>query len=143
MIEREVGLQEYVDTGVELDSQLSIELLVQIFHRETPLHDGAVILCRNRIEAASCVLPLSSEIRLSERRLGLRHRAAVGISEVSDAVAIVVSEETGEISVVYNGRMIRRLDSTRLGNILSAFYEPRRHRAITWIQRLFPNSKSA
>ena len=142
VIEREVGLQEYVDTGVELDSQLSIELLVQIFHRETPLHDGAVILCRNRIEAASCVLPLSSEIRLSERRLGLRHRAAVGISEVSDAVAIVVSEETGEISVVYNGRMIRRLDSTRLGNILSAFYEPRRNRAITWIQRLLPNSKS-
>lgn len=142
VIEREVGLQEYVDTGVTLDSIISTELLVQIFHRETPLHDGAVILRRNRLEAASCVLPLSSEVRLSERRLGLRHRAALGISEVSDAVAVVLSEETSEISVVYNGRIIRRLDATRLGNILAAFYEPRSTQALSWMQKLFPNSKS-
>lgn len=142
VIEREVGLQEYIDTGITLDSQVSIELLVQIFHKETPLHDGAIILCGNRIQAASCVLPLSSEIRLSERRMGLRHRAAVGISEVSDAVAIVVSEETGEISVVYDGRIIRRLEASRLENILSALYKPRRTQALGWIQRLFPKSKS-
>lgn len=142
VIEREVGLQEYIDTGITLDSQVSIELLVQIFYKETPLHDGAIILCGNRIQAASCVLPLSSEIRLSERRLGLRHRAAVGISEVSDAVAIVVSEETGEISVVYDGRIIRRLEASRLENILSALYKPRRTQALGWIQRLFPKSKS-
>ncbi len=142
VIEREVGLQEYIDTGITLDSQVSIELLVQIFHKETPLHDGAIILCGNRIQAASCVLPLSSEIRLSERRMGLRHRAAVGISEVSDAVAIVVSEETGEISVVYDGRIIRRLEASRLENILSALYKPRRTQALGWIQRLFPKTKS-
>jgi diadenylate cyclase len=100
---------------------------MQIFYPNTPLHDGAVIISSGTLVAASCVMPLSSSgvlTRLPERRMGLRHRAALGISEVSDAVAVVVSEETGVITVVHSGRMIRRLDSERLDNILRAFYRP-------------------
>ncbi|MBI4772166.1 MAG: TIGR00159 family protein [Chloroflexi bacterium] len=125
IIEREVGLQEYVDTGVKLDAVVGPELLVQIFYVKTPLHDGAAILRGNRVAAAACVMPLSSSGAMSDRPMGLRHRAALGITEVSDAVAVVVSEETGAISVAHNGRMIRRLDLTRLQNILTAFYRPR------------------
>jgi diadenylate cyclase len=98
---------------------------LQIFYPNTPLHDGAVIISGGRILAASCVMPLSASgvlTRLPERQMGLRHRAALGISEVSDAVVVVVSEETGTISVVHGGRMIRRLDGERLENILRAFY---------------------
>ncbi len=124
VIEREAGLQEYVDTGIRLDALVSAELLVQIFHVNTPLHDGAVILRGGRIAAAACVMPLSTSTGL-DKQMGLRHRAAVGVSEVSDAVAVVVSEETGSISVAHNGRIIRRLDANRLKNILLAFYRPR------------------
>jgi diadenylate cyclase len=124
VIEREAGLQEYIDTGVRLDAMVSTELLVQIFHVNTPLHDGAVVLRGGRITAAGCVLPLSTSPAL-DKQMGLRHRAAIGVSEVSDAVAVVVSEETGAISVAHNGRIIRRLDAGRLKNILLAFYRPR------------------
>lgn len=127
VIERETRLEEYVETGVRLDALLTPELLLQIFYLNTPLHDGAVIVRRDRVAAAACVLPLSSGGAVSrspERQMGLRHRAALGISEVSDAVSIVVSEETGTISVTHNGRMIRRLDLGRLRNILTAFYRP-------------------
>lgn len=124
VIEREAGLQEFIDTGVQLDAVVSIELLVQVFHLNTPLHDGAVILRGDRIAAAGCVLPLSTTTGL-DKQLGLRHRAALGVSEASDAVAIVVSEQTGTISVAHNGRIIRRLDGHRLKNILVAFYRPR------------------
>ena len=127
VIEREIRLDEYVETGVLLDARLSPELLLQIFHVNTPLHDGAVLVRDGRVAAATCVMPLSASGTLSpspERQMGLRHRAALGISEVSDAVAIVVSEETGNISVAHNGRMIRRLDQNRLRNILFAFYRP-------------------
>lgn len=133
VIERETPLDEYVETGVMLDSVLTPELLLQIFYINTPLHDGAVILRKERVRAAGCVMPLSASGTLSrspERHMGLRHRAALGISEVSDAVAVVVSEETGSISVAHNGRMIRRLDINRLRNILLAFYRPRRR---TWL----------
>lgn len=133
VIERETPLDEYVETGVMLDSVLTPELLLQIFYINTPLHDGAVILRKERLLAAGCVMPLSASGTLSrspERHMGLRHRAALGISEVSDAVAVVVSEETGSISVAHNGRMIRRLDLNRLRNILLAFYRPRRR---TWL----------
>lgn len=125
VIERGVGLQEYIDTGVPLDAEVSMELLLQVFYPNTPLHDGAAILRGNRVAAAACVLPLSSSGALQDRQMGLRHRASLGVSEVSDAVAVVVSEETGSISVAHNGRMIRRLDSARLQNILAAFYKPR------------------
>jgi diadenylate cyclase len=140
VIEREVRLGEYLETGVALDAVLSPELLLQIFHVNTPLHDGAVILRGDRLAAAACVLPLSSSGTLSQprdRQMGLRHRAALGISEVSDAVAIVVSEETGAISVAHNGRMIRRLDPARLRNILFAFYHPRQGGGLpAWLARL-------
>jgi diadenylate cyclase len=119
------SLDEYVRTGVALDATVSTDLLLQIFYPNTPLHDGAVIISGGRILAASCVMPLSASgvlTRLPERQMGLRHRAALGISEVSDAVVVVVSEETGTISVVHGGRMIRRLDGERLENILRAFY---------------------
>ncbi len=137
VIEREVGLREVIDTGVAMDAYLSSELLVQIFFKDTPLHDGAVILRGNIISAAACVLPLSTEASLTDRQLGLRHRAAIGVTETSDAVAVVVSEETGGISVVQNGRIIRRLDAARLRNILMAFYRPRTTRALTRVRQFF------
>ncbi len=124
VLERDVGLDDFASTGMRLDADVSPELLLQIFFPNTPMHDGAVILHRDRILAAGCVVPLSSGNELSassERRMGLRHRAALGISEVSDAVAVVVSEETGILSVAHNGRMIRRLDPLRLQNVLLAF----------------------
>lgn len=128
VIERTTPLDEYVETGVQTNAQLSSEMLQQIFFPNTPLHDGAAIISNANIIAAACVMPLSASGTLSrsyDRQLGLRHRAALGISEVSDAVAVVVSEETGAISVTHNGRMIRRLDRTRLTNILMAFHRPR------------------
>ena len=125
VIERQVGLKNYADTGVALDAAVTVELLVQIFYPNTPLHDGAIVVKGNRIVAAACVMPLTASETLPDREMGLRHRAALGISEVSDAVAVVVSEETGGISVAHNGRMIQRLDGGRLRHILAAFYRPR------------------
>lgn len=140
VIEREVGLEEYVETGVRLEAKLSAELLLQIFYINTPLHDGAVIIRGDRVVAASCVMPLSASGTLSrtpDRQMGLRHRAGLGISEVSDAVAVIVSEERGSISVAHNGRMIRRLDQSRLRNILIAFYRPAATRLLPdWLERL-------
>ena len=120
-------MSEYVRTGVQMYSSVTPEVLLQIFYPNTPLHDGAVIISNNRLAAASCVMPLSSSgvlNRSPERLMGLRHRAALGTSEASDALAIVVSEETGSISIAHGGRMIRRLDSERLENILLAFFRP-------------------
>ncbi|MDP6583177.1 MAG: diadenylate cyclase CdaA [Anaerolineales bacterium] len=136
VIEREIGLQEYVDTGVNLNANISAELLVQIFHKDTPLHDGAAVLRGEQIVAAACVMPLSTNTKVEERRYGLRHRAAIGITESSDAVAVIISEETGSISVAYNGRMIRKITHARLSNILAAFYQPRTARTRSWIRRI-------
>src|SRR4051812_8546056 len=113
VIERNVGLKSIVDVGVKLDAQMSYDLLVSIFNRASPLHDGAVIVRADRLAAASCFLPLSLN-PISAKELGTRHRAALGITEDSDAVAIVVSEETGLISFVRGGRIKRGLDPTRL-----------------------------
>ena len=113
VIERNVGLKSIVDAGVRLDAQMSYDLLVSIFNPASPLHDGAVIVRDDRIAAASCFLPLSLN-PLSAKELGTRHRAALGITEDSDAVAIVVSEETGLISFVRRGRIKRALDPPRL-----------------------------
>jgi diadenylate cyclase len=127
ILQRLDGLDEFVQTGVLMNARVTPELLLQIFYPNTPLHDGAVIISGPRLVAAACVMPLSASgvlARSPERQMGLRHRAALGISEVTDAVAVVVSEETGYISVVHGGRMIRRLDSERLENILRAFYSP-------------------
>jgi diadenylate cyclase len=107
--EREVGLEDYVETGVRLNSRLSAELLQTIFFPNSPLHDGAVIVRGNEIVAAGCLLPLPEEGSVRER-LGTRHRAAIGLSLLSDALILVVSEETGGISVVENGAVTRNLD---------------------------------
>ncbi len=123
VLERETGLQQYIDTGIRVDSTISSELLLTIFFPNTALHDGAVIIRGDRIVATNCVLPLT-ESPLTDRHLGTRHRAAVGITEQSDAIVVVVSEETGIISVAHNGRMIRRLDEKRLRKILQTFYQP-------------------
>lgn len=140
VIEREVGLQEYIDTGIQLDATITPELITQLFYKDSPLHDGAVIIRNDRIAAAACIMPLSNDNSLTSRQLGLRHRAALGISEVSDAVCVIISEETGIISVVHNGRIIRRLDSARLANILEAFYRPQQSGA--WWQRLLQRLRS-
>lgn len=122
VLERDTGLQEYVDTGVPLNARVTSQLLQTIFYPSTALHDGAVIIRRANMTAASCVLPLSTTRRLTGQKTGLRHRAAMGISEVSDAVSIVVSEETGTISLTHNGRMYRRLDTTRLTTQLQTYF---------------------
>ncbi|HLY28322.1 MAG TPA: diadenylate cyclase CdaA [Aggregatilineales bacterium] len=122
VLERQTGLQEFIDTGVIIEGEVSPQLLLTIFWPKTELHDGAAIIRAGKIASAACVLPLSSGRNLADRKLGTRHRAALGISEVSDAVCIVVSEETGQISVTNGGRMIRRLDASRLKTILTAFY---------------------
>src|SRR6267142_2644350 len=113
VIERTVGLRNVTDGGVKLDAELSYDLLVSIFNPATPLHDGAVVVRRHRIAAASCFLPLTLNPRLS-KDLGTRHRAAIGVTEDTDAVAVVVSEETGLISFVQAGEIKRGFDATRL-----------------------------
>jgi diadenylate cyclase len=129
ILERETGMQEIVDSGVFLDAVITSELLATIFDPHTMLHDGAVIVRRGRVIAAACVLPLSTAF-LADRQLGLRHRAAIGVTEESDAIAVVVSEERGSISIAHNGRIIRNLDAKRLEAVLCAFFQPRLER--TW-----------
>jgi diadenylate cyclase len=143
VLQRSDSLQEYVNTGVVLNAQLTSELLLQIFYPNTPLHDGAVIVRGYQVIAASCVMPLSSSgslVRSPEREMGLRHRAALGTSEVGDAVSIVVSEETGTISITHGGRMISNLNTERLKNILQTFYQPIEPRNFFYrvLARLFP-----
>lgn len=120
VFEREVGLNDYIDTGISIDGIVSRELLGNIFIPNTPLHDGAVIIRRNRVMAAGCLLPLTSDRSLSTE-LGTRHRAAIGISELADAVVVIVSEETGAVSYTYGGHIYRHLDGQALRNTLNAF----------------------
>ena len=117
VIERNVGLRNFIDAGVSLDARLSYDLLVTIFNPTTPLHDGAVIIQRERIAAASVFLPLTKNPSIS-RELGTRHRAAIGVTEGTDAVSVVVSEETGLITFVEGGRVKRNLDTTSLRSLL-------------------------
>lgn len=143
VLQRLDSLEEYNDTGVRMNAKVTPEILLQIFYPNTPLHDGAAIIGHNRLSAASCVMPLSASgilTRSPERQMGLRHRAALGISEASDAVAVVVSEETGSISIAHSGRMIRKLDVDRLENILTAFFQSNGSSGQNrWYQQLFPN----
>ena len=111
--EQSVNLQEYDRTGISIDAIVSSQLMLNIFEKNTPLHDGAVIVSGNRVRSATCYLPLSDNMNLS-KALGTRHRAAVGISEVSDSLTIVVSEETGSVSVAKNGRILRNLNQEQL-----------------------------
>jgi diadenylate cyclase len=145
VVQRMDSLDQYIETGVQMRAHVTPELLLQIFFPDTPLHDGAVVIAQGRIVAAACVMPLSASgilNRSPERQMGLRHRAALGISEVSDAIAVVVSEQSGSISIAHAGRMIRRIDPERLENILSAFFRtdatlPQR----AWLRKIFPSIK--
>lgn len=143
VLQRRDSLEQYIETGVQMRAHVTPELLLQIFYPDTPLHDGAVIIADGRIVAAACVMPLSASgvlNRSPERQMGLRHRAALGVSEVSDAVSVVVSEQSGSISISHAGRMIRRIDPERLEKILAAFFRPD---ATTpqqvWMKRFFPH----
>jgi diadenylate cyclase len=117
VIERLEGLRNYIENGIALDAVLSYDLLINIFSPETPLHDGAVIVSGDRIAAAACFLPLTPDPELS-KEFGTRHRAALGITEETDAVAVVVSEETRVISVAFDGQVVRDLDAKGLRNTL-------------------------
>ncbi|MHB1042185.1 MAG: diadenylate cyclase CdaA [Eubacteriales bacterium] len=124
IIERETGLVEHIDTGVKIDGLVSAEFLVNIFNKKTPLHDGAVIIRGDRVAAAACFLPLSENPNLASD-LGTRHRAGLGISEVSDALAVIVSEETGIVSLALEGVLIRDIDEAGLQDKLSSLLDNR------------------
>ena len=117
VIEEEIRLDEYVRTGINIDGILTSQLLINIFEHNTPLHDGAVIVRGNRVVAATCYLPLSDNMELS-KQLGTRHRAGVGISEATDSLTIIVSEETGQVSVARGGELSRGLNSKQLREVL-------------------------
>jgi diadenylate cyclase len=142
VLQRLDNLEAFISTGVRMDTTISPEILLQIFYPNTPLHDGAVIISDFEIAAASCIMPLSSSgilARSPEREMGLRHRAALGTSEVSDSLALVVSEENGDISIAQSGRIIRQLSPERLKNILLAFYRPTGlNRSVGILERYLP-----
>lgn len=123
VLERETGLNELIETGITIDGQVSAELLINIFLSRSPLHDGAVIIRGNRMMAAGCYLPLTENPNLS-KELGTRHRAALGVSEQSDAISIIVSEETGVVSLTNNGKLTRYLDEKTLKQMLVNFLKP-------------------
>lgn len=120
VFEREIGLNDYIDTGIKIDGLVTSEFLTNVFIPNTPMHDGAVIIRGNRVMAAGCLLPLTED-RTLNKELGTRHRAAIGISEQTDSVVVVVSEETGTISYAHSGRLIRYLDGESLKNKLRPF----------------------
>jgi diadenylate cyclase len=124
-VEREIGLRNYIESGIPIDATLTYDLLVTIFQTGSPLHDGAVIVQEHRIAAAACFLPLSVNPRVS-RELGTRHRAAIGLTEENDAVAIVISEERGQIGLAMNGRIERALSADELRERLATLVTQRR-----------------
>jgi diadenylate cyclase len=126
-VEREIGLRNYIESGIPLDAMLTYDLLVTIFHPGSALHDGAVIIQENRVAAAACFLPLTVNPKIS-RELGTRHRAAIGLTEEGDAVAVIVSEETGSISVAIDGRIDRHLSPEDLRARLRSLLTLRRSR---------------
>jgi diadenylate cyclase len=133
VIEQETGLNEYIETGTKLDSIVTNEILMNLFVPNTPLHDGAVIIRRNRIAAAGCFLPLTQSQNLS-KELGTRHRAAIGITEISDSMVIIVSEETGVISFAKMGRLSRYLDTKSLREIIKNSIKARENKQPIWMK---------
>jgi len=133
VIEQETGLNEYIETGTKLDSVVNNEILINLFVPNTPLHDGAVIIRRNRIAAAGCFLPLTQSQNLS-KELGTRHRAAIGITEISDSMVIIVSEETGVISFAKMGRLSRYLDTKSLREIIKNSIKARENKQPIWMK---------
>ena len=134
VFERNTGLNEYVETGIPIGASISAALMINSFIPNTPLHDGAMIIRGDRIVAASCYLPLSESASLG-KELGTRHRAAVGVSEQSDALALVVSEETGKISVAEGGYLWRDLDERSLSERLTKGLSPAKNTALRWFSR--------
>lgn len=126
VIERETGLKDFVDSGHTLDAKVSKQLLISIFHTSSPLHDGAVVISKDRIRSAGCLLPLTKNPYIS-KQLGTRHRAAIGLSEETDAVIVVISEETQKISLVQHGAMTTDLDENALRSRLDAIFVPKEH----------------
>ena len=131
VIERETGLRDFVESGVELDAKLTRELLISIFMPVSPLHDGGVIVSNARIRTAGCILPLTQNPYIN-KRYGTRHRAAIGLSEETDAVIVVVSEETQEISVVRNGALTTQPDEISLSNSLRAIFIEKEETSQSW-----------
>ena len=117
ILERETKISDIISTGTIIDGDVSRQLLINIFIPNTPLHDGAVVIRENKVKAAACFLPLSQSKDLT-KDLGTRHRAGVGISDVSDCITLIVSEETGEVSIAKSGKLYRNIDKERMGNIL-------------------------
>ncbi len=128
VLERDTGLQDLIDTGVQLNGELTPEILLTIFDPHTPLHDGGVIVRQGRIAAAGCVLPLTAST-IEDTRIGLRHRAGIGVTEGTDAIAVIVSEERGSISIAHSGRLIRRIEPDHLEGALIALAQPSIQRA--------------
>ncbi|MDN5347584.1 MAG: diadenylate cyclase [Clostridia bacterium] len=132
VLERETGLNDYIETGIRLDGVVSSELLINIFAPLTPFHDGAAIIRGDRVAAVGCFLPLSESPYLS-KQLGTRHRAALGLSEISDAVVVIVSEETGTVSVAEGGKLTRFLDEKNLRELLESLLLPQtNHSTFFW-----------
>ncbi|WP_255298557.1 diadenylate cyclase CdaA [Brevibacillus dissolubilis] len=129
VLERETGLNDYVETGIQIQGKVTSELLINIFIPNTPLHDGAVIIRKDALLAAGCYLPLSENSSIS-KELGTRHRAAIGMSEVSDGLSIVVSEETGQVSITYNGDITRNLTEEDLTRILLEQLNPQQSKSM-------------
>jgi diadenylate cyclase len=134
VLEKQTGLNEYIETGIKISGDVTAELLMNIFVPNTPLHDGAVIIRNDKIMAAGCYLPLTENPNLS-KELGTRHRAGLGITEQSDAIAIIVSEETGVISVAKDGKLSRYLDSKTLRTMLKDIYETKDKKTSLWCWR--------
>lgn len=132
VLERVTGLEEYMDTGTRIEGLVSAEFLVNIFVPNTPLHDGAAIIRGDRVIAAACVLPLTMNTDIA-KELGTRHRAGIGISEVSDALAVIVSEETGNISLAVEGVLARNLDESTLSDRLNGALQPRPGRSLSFL----------
>lgn len=141
VVEQDIVLTEYERTGIELDSLLTSQLLINIFEKNTPLHDGAIIVRGDRVVAATCYLPLSDSMAIS-KELGTRHRAAIGISEVSDSLTIIVSEETGAVSVAKTGRIFRNLDQDGLRTHLRVIQNAEREQSrLQSLQRRLKDAK--
>lgn len=144
VIKRRDSLYEYENTGVKIRAAISPELLLQIFYPNTPLHDGAAIIVEDKVTAAACIMPLSASGVLNsepDRQMGLRHRAALGISETTDAIAVVVSEETGSISMAHRGRILRHISTDKLENVLTAFFrrqaeQQKKTNIMHWINKI-------
>ena len=136
VIRQQHDLGQFIETGIKIDGRISSQLLINIFEKNTPLHDGAVIVRNNRIVSATCYLPLSDNLELN-KSLGTRHRAGVGISEVSDALTIIVSEETGKVSYTYGGKIVIGVTPGALRERLNSMKTRKDHKETTGLARIW------